>query len=626
MPRRHPSNPPISALIDQRLDRRTFMAFMGAAALTARPGPRRREPLRPPSASSLRFAEIAQGRDETLHVPTGYDAHPVMRWGDPLHANAPDFDPFVPDVSARKQQFGENADYVAFLPLDEGSTRGLLCVNHEFTRVEMFFPGIESIADGVKLSRAHAECELASQGHTIAEVGLVDGRWTLDRNSVYNRRINGLDTVIRISGPAAGSPRMQTRADPTGRRVLGTFANCAGGTTPWGTVLTCEENFQSYFLGNAAKHEETGALARYGVDGKLGSSSYRGRFLERFDLDREPRECNRFGWVVEIDPHDPWSMPVKRTALGRFRHEGATCVVAADGRLVVYTGDDDQGEYLYRYVSEGKVDPHDRRRNGELLDHGTLSVARFEADGSLIWRPLVFGQGPLGPKNGFQSQACVLIEARRAGDLVGATPMDRPEDVETNPVNGHVYVMLTNNTKRTVEQVDAANPRARNVHGHVLELIAPDGDHTADRFLWEMFLQGGNPARDSDRAYYQDRVISENGWVSCPDNCAFDPQGRLWIATDGHGGSADGVFACDTEGEGRAQTRMFLRAPQGAEVCGPTFTPDATTFFCAIQHPGAGGKARFASPYTRWPDFVDGRPARSSVVAVRRLDGGLIGD
>jgi secreted PhoX family phosphatase len=247
------------------------------------------------------------------------------------------------------------------------------------------------------------------------------------------------------------------------------------------------------------------------------------------------------------------------------------------------------------------------------------------------WLPLVHGEGPLTAANGFAGQAEVVVEARRAAELLGATPMDRPEDVETNPVNGRVYVLLTNNSRRTREQVNPANPRARNLHGHIVEVIPPGAgtgkvDHTAVEARWEIFIAAGKPGVDPGAQYH--RATSDSGWLSCPDNCAFDSKGRIWIATDGgpeNAGIADGLWAADTSGYGRALTRLFYQAPTGAEVCGPRFTPDDRTLFLAIQHPGEDPGSTFETPSTRWPDFVDGAPPRPSVVAIVKKDGGVIG-
>jgi secreted PhoX family phosphatase len=434
---------------------------------------------------------------------------------------------------------------------------------------------------------------------------------------------------MRIAGPASGSPRLRTRADPSGTRVVGTISSCAGGVTPWGTVLAAEENFHFYFSGNAAAGAEAAARKRYGITGR---SFYAwGRYFERFDLDREPNEPNRFGWVVEIDPYDPQSTPVKRTAPGRFRHECATTAVSHDGRVAVYSGDDARMEYVYKFVTRRPHDSGNPAASRDLLDDGTLYVAKFEANGRMSWLPLVFGTGPLTAANGFRGQADVAIEARRAADLLGATPMDRPEDVEAHPATGRVYVVLTFNEQRKAGEVDAANPRGPNRWGHIIEIVPPlvNGapDHAATECGWEFFLLGGDPANPEHGARYQGKV-TPNGWLCCPDNIAFDPHGRLWIATDGQpqvAGFADSLYAAETAGPRRGATRNFFCAPRGAEVSGPAFTPDGRTLFLSIMHPADESGSSFERPSTRWPDFREGMPPRSAVVAITKADGGEIG-
>jgi secreted PhoX family phosphatase len=503
-------------------------------------------------------------------------------------------------------------------------------VNHEYTDTQLMFAGIGAGREGrLRTTQEQTRIELMAHGLSVVEIRRQDGRWSVVPNSRYNRRITG-ETEMRVSGPAAGHELLKTSQDATGTRVRGTLNNCAGGNTPWGTVITSEENFNQYFSGAAAKN---GALAeayrRYGIveQGTYGWS----RFENRFDLDKEPNEPNRFGWNVELDPYDPESVPVKRTAMGRFKHEGATHAVSHDGRVVFYQGDDERFDYVYKFVTARAWNPNDRAANRDLLDEGTLYVARFHDDGKLEWLPVVHGQGPLTEANGFRNQAEVLINTRRAADLLQATPMDRPEDVEANPATGRVYVLLTNNTSRTQERVNAANPRARNAHGHVVEIIPPGAgtnrvDHAATEGRWEIFLMAGKPGVDAGARYH--RATSDNGWLSCPDNCAFDSKGRLWIATDGApsaAGVADGIWATDTQGAGRALTRQFYRAPTGAEVCGPCFTPDNRTLFLAIQHPGDDRGSTFERPSTRWPDFAENMPPRPSVIAIVKKDGGEIG-
>ena len=347
------------------------------------------------------------------------------------------------------------------------------------------------------------------------------------------------------------------------------------------------------------------------------------------NLDKEPNEPNRFGWIVEIDPYDPNHTSVKRTALGRCAHECATHAVSHDGRVAIYSGDDARMEYVYKFVTEGKFDAANREANRDLLDRGTLYAARFEANGKMRWLPLVHGQGPLTAANGFASQADVVIEVRRAGDLLGATPMDRPEDVEAHPLTGRVYVVLTYNEQRKPDQVNAANPRANNRYGHIVEIVPPlaggKPDHTATECDWGFFMLGGNPADPKQGARYGGPV-SANGWVVAPDNVAFDPKGRIWISTDGQddlAGFNDSLYGACVSGPQRGVTRAFFNGPRGSEICGPEFTPDGKTLFVAIQHPGDGSS--YDKPSTRWPDFRPDLPPRGSVVAITKNDGGEIG-
>ena len=629
LPSNQSGNTPFPEIVEARMSRRRILAGLGAAAAFGLVGQNMvsRRALAAGARSTLGFTETPHVYDSTHHVAPGYDAKVLLRWGDAVEAGAPPFDPMNQTAAAQAKQFGYNCDYIGFLPLPAGSKngdRGLLTVNHEYTNPHLMFP---DVARNQKLTKAQAEIEMAAHGHSIVEIVKQDGAWTVVGGSKYNRRIH-VGTPMRISGPAAGHDRLKTNADATGTMALGTINDCAGGHTPWGTVLIAEENFHGYFGGDPGKTSEARNYKRYGLNAKSRYSW--ADYHDRFNLEKEPNEPNRFGWMVEIDPYDPESTPVKRTALGRFKHEGATTVINRDGRIVVYTGDDQRFDYIYKFVSSGRYDANNRAANSALLDNGTLFVAKFSTNGRLDWLPLVWGAGPLTAVNWFNSQADVMIETRYAADLLGATPMDRPEDVEPNPVTGTVYVMLTNNSRRKANQIDAVNPRPNNRHGHILEMVPPgrgaDADHAAQQFSWEIPLMAGNPAEETDGAKYH-AGVSSNGWLSNPDNCAFDSKGRLWIATDGapKSGIADGVWATDVEGEGRMLTKRFFAAPRGAELCGPCFTPDDRTFFAAVQHPADEKDSTFANPSTRWPDFRDDMPTRPSVVVITRADGGVIG-
>jgi secreted PhoX family phosphatase len=644
-PQNQSANPTMGELIGQRFSRRGLLkgalavsaisATVGAAALATA-----EEAKAETKGSAFSFKEVEAGVDADHHVADGYQADVLLRWGDPLFADAPEFDPARQTPEAQAKQFGYNNDFVGYLPMPgaaDPSAHGVLFVNHEYTNPHLMFPGVVEIKDGKPVmknaTKERYEIEAMAHGATVAEIRKTDGKWALVKDSKYNRRIT-VATEMQLSGPVAGTERVKTNADAGGRKVFGTLNNCSGAMTPWGTFVSGEENFHGYFSGKLPDgHREEANYKRLAVP----SAPYAwGRFEERFDLAKEPNEANRFGWVIEVDPFDPNSVPKKRTALGRFKHEGADSIVAKDGRVVVYLGDDERFDYVYKFVTAGRFDPANRAANMDLLDSGILYVAKFAADGTVEWLPLVFGQGPLTAANGFASQADVLIETRRAGDLLGATKMDRPEDITPNGVNGRVYVMLTNNTNRKEDQIDAANPRAKNAFGHIIEIIEDGGDFTAAKGKWEVLLKCGDPSVAAVGASFSTET-SKNGWFGMPDNAVVDSAGRLWVSTDGNGfpetGRTDGLWAVDTEGEARRTSKLFYRVPHGAELCGPCFTPDDTTAFVAVQHPGDDGpdwpafgrRSYYEDLSTRWPDFKPDMPVRPSVVAITRRGGGKIG-
>ena len=632
------SNPTMGDVINRRFSRRGFMGgSLAVAAIGATVSPLALLSAREANAaevSAFDFPEVTAGVDEHHHVAEGYDADVLLRWGDKVFADSPDFDPMNQTAADQARQFGYNNDYLGFIPLDERGDRGLLLVNHEYTNAELMFPGfakVEKDAEGKEkvVTGEYTEelvgIEMAAHGGTVIEIARTDGKWAPVLDSAMNRRITP-DTEMELTGPAAGHDRMKTSADPSGRKVLGTLNNCAGGVTPWGTYLMAEENFHGYFIGELpADHAEAANYERVGVPG--GWYNW-GRYHDRFDVAKEPNEANRFGWVVEVDVNDPASVPKKRTAIGRFKHEGCETIVNGDGRVVLYTGDDERFDYVYKFVTSGTYDPLDRAANADLLDEGTLYVARFNADGSLDWLPLVQGEGPLTAENGFESQADVVIETRRAADLLGATKMDRPEDVQPNMKTGKVYVMLTNNTRREPGDENAANPRPNNAFGHIIEISEAGGDFAATRSSWEILVKCGDPAIAEVGATFSS-ATTENGWFGMPDNCAIDAEGRLWVSTDGNNqkatGRADGLWAVDTEGAARGTSRLFFRVPVGAEMCGPYFNGSGDTLFLAVQHPGDEGLSTFENPATRWPDFDEALPVRPSVVVITKQGGGAIG-
>ncbi|WP_026596945.1 PhoX family phosphatase [Methylobacterium sp. 77] len=631
-------------VVAARFDRRDLLrGLLGVGAIAAVVTPRA---LAASPAATARteapafpFTEIEAGSDVHHHVADGHDADILIRWGDPVLPGAPAFDPRNQSAAAQARQFGYNNDFVGYFPMpgaDDPAAHGLLVVNHEYTNEELMFPGlgrqdIKTVAFK-GMNRDLVDIEMAAHGGSVIEVKRTDGKWAVMPDSRYARRITA-ETPMALSGPAAGSDRLKTSADPSGRAVKGMINNCAGGTTPWGTWLTCEENINYYFSGVLA--EDSAEARNHKRLGLPGNAYAWGRFHERFDLSKEPNEPNRFGWVVEIDPFDPASVPTKRTAMGRFKHEGAAGIVAKGGAYVVYQGDDERFDYVYKFVTDAAVNVADRSANRDILDSGTLHVARFDADGRGAWMPLVFGRGPLTPANGFGSQADVVIEARRAADLLGATKMDRPEDVEANPKTGKVYVMLTNNVKRKADDVNAANPRPDNRFGHIVELTPDDGDHAALGFGWEILVRCGDPSIAAVGATFSS-ATTKDGWFGMPDNCSIDGQGRLWVATDGNSpsktGRNDGIWAIETQGPGRGTAKHFFRVPNGAEMCGPYFSPDDTTFFVAVQHPGEADEedpkalpATFEAPSTRWPDFDESMPPRPAIVAITKRGGGRVG-
>ncbi|WP_274424235.1 PhoX family protein [Chelativorans sp. YIM 93263] len=623
-------NPTMGDVIHRRYSRRSFLGgSLAVAAIGSTVSPlallaaNRAEAA---DASQFNFVEVEAGVDETHHIAEGYDADILLRWGDKIFTDSPDFDPQNQSAEAQARQFGYNNDYVGFIPLDDSGEHGILVVNHEYTSAELMFPNFARVS-GAKVQLGEytqelVDIEMAAHGGTVTEIQKVDGKWQPVLDSEYNRRITP-DTEMEIAGPVAGHDRVKTNADPSGTRAFGTLNNCAGGLTPWGTYLMAEENFHGYFDGSLPwGHKESENYQRIGVPGgwyKWAS------FHDRFDVSKEPNEPNRFGWIVEVDPFDANSVPKKRTALGRFKHEGCETVVNGDGRVVCYSGDDERFDYVYKFVTDGTFDEGDRGANMDLLDEGRLYVARFDEDGTMEWLPLVHGEGPLTAENGFESQADVLIETRRAADLLGATKMDRPEDIQPNPETGKVYVMLTNNTRRT--EPDAANPRAGNEFGHIIEITEADGDYASTRSTWEVLVKCGDPSIAAVGATFSP-ATSENGWFGMPDNCAIDAAGRLWVSTDGNSkektGRTDGLWAVDTEGEARGTSKLFFRVPVGAEMCGPYFTPDDETLFLAVQHPGDEGLATYEQPATRWPDFDDNMPVRPAVVVVTKQGGGKI--
>ena len=573
------------------------------------------------TGASLGFTPIILGDRDEVVVPGGYESKVLMRWGDPLHADVDRMTAANASRVLQERTFGWNADLNAYFPQsrhDSGrAASGLMCVNHEYTEGPRMF----SDYDAASPTREQVDVEIAAHGMSIINLeSTADGDWSVNLNSRHNRRITGF-TPMEITGPLASHEVLETSEDPTGRTVLGMLNNCAGGKTPWGTVLTAEENFHQYFANNDLNSNPylKEVNKRYGVPAGASRRQWE-LYHRRFDLSEEPNEINRFGYIVEIDPHDPSFVPKKRTALGRFKHEAATTAIADSGQVVLYSGDDERFDYLYKFVTSGLYDPDDRQANLSLLDSGTLYVAKFHDDGTGEWLPIVAGR--TGPLAGF-TQADVLLNTRGAADLLEATPMDRPEDVEVNPRNNRVYVCLTNNTRRAPGDENAVNPRAENQYGHVLEITEDGGDLSSPTFTWEFFLICGEPSDPT--TWFAGFDKSSVSPIAAPDNLAFDELGNVWIATDGQPktlGLNDTLFAVPAAGAQRGNVQPFLSVPRGAEVCGPEFTPDFESLFVNVQHPGERS-AGPEDPQSLWPDGV--WPPLPSLVAVTKTGGGRIG-
>ena len=587
---------------------------LGGCASTAGAGP------------LLGFKAVPVSTTDSVVVPEGYTVQVIAPWGDPvgLSGENPAFRPDAGNTAEEQEaQLGMHHDGIHYFAVN-GSSAGLLVMNHEYTDDGLLHPGGMAPWTAAKVRKAQA-----AHGVSVIEVEAKDGRWTQVRPSPWARRITAR-TPMAVAGPAAGHVLMKTAADPAGRRVLGTLNNCASGITPWGTYLTCEENFINYFKG---PDQPDAHQARWGLR-KGDPAGYRWHeHDERFDATKHPNEINRFGWVVEIDPMNPSSTPVKRTALGRAAHEGATVSLTKDGRAVVYMGEDARFEYIMKFVSRDVMRPGGAAANRELLDHGTLYVARFDANGRGQWLPLVHGQGPLTAVNGFADQGEVVVKTRQANDLLGATKMDRPEWIAID-AEGWVYCTLTNNSSRGAAGQpgpDATNPRANNTMGHIIRW-KDDGDAAGTTFQWNHFVLAGDPA--NDRADAKGNVKGDA--FGCPDGLWVDGRGVLWIQTDmstsamGKGDLArlgnNAMLAADPRS---GEVRRFLTGPIGCELTGATGTPDGRTMFVNIQHPGESPSERSdpANPrrFSNWPDQrPDGRP-RSATLVIRRADGGPVG-
>lgn len=624
----HSPNTTFDQILEARLSRRGLLK--GAAALAVAgslPGCATGLP----REGKLGFSAIPVSTADAVRVPDGYAVNVLYAWGDPVgHPSAAPV--FKADASntADEQalQAGMHHDGIHYFPLpfgSENSSNGLLVMNHEYCDDGLLHPDGFANWSADKVRKAQN-----AHGCSVIEVRANGGQWEVVRPSPFARRVTAR-TAMKVSGPAAGSAAMKTAADPAGMTVLGTFNNCAHGYTPWGTYLTCEENWDTYFVNSGtltADHKRNGVSAK--------GRGYRwNEFDERFDAGKHPNEPNRHGWVVEFDPYNPQSQPVKRTALGRFSHEGACTATANDGRLVVYLGDDRAFEYIYKFVSRDAWNRNDRNANRDILDHGTLYVAKFSDDGSGEWIALTHGQGRLTTAAGFADQADVLVRTRAAGDAVGATKMDRPEWIAVHPATNEVYCTLTNNSGRGGKGktgTDRANPRVNNVFGQIIRWRETGNDPAGMKFEWDLFAIAGD-VQHPDAAR---RGNIKGDSFGSPDGLWFDGGGLLWIQTDvsastlnkGHyerlGNNMMLVADINT-----GEIRRFLTGPNGCEITGVVTTPDGRTMFVNIQHPGEAPKGRNdpqnPKAHSAWPDGAAGGRPRSATVVIRKNDGGVIG-
>jgi len=608
-------------MIDKALSRRDFMkasATLGMGAFLAL-NPLSQAIAASTSTSSklLSFDAIPASTADTVVVPKGYTAEVLISWGDPIFKDAPAFDPSgKAPSSSQEKQFGDNTDGMHCFSIHED--RAVMAVNNEYINPEYLYDH-----EGKKMTPDDVKKGQAAHGVSVFEITKKDGKWEVNVEGKLNRRITAY-TPMEMTGPATGHDLLKTVADLEGKTILGTINNCASGQTPWGTYLTCEENFHGYF-GADEKTEVTPEQKRYGI--KPSDKRYQwSKYDERFDFGKNPNEPHRFGWVVEIDPMDPTSTPKKRSALGRFKHENAALVVNNDGHVVVYLGDDERGEHLYKFVSKGRYDANNQKANRDLLEEGTLYVAKFSMDtvdgkGKGEWLELTHGKNALTKENGFPDQASVMVFTRLAATVVGATTMDRPEWVAVHPNNKTVFCTLTNNKqrgKKSGQYVGGPNPRIKNNYGQIVRWNPSNGDHTSLEFDWDLYVLAGNPTVHKD-AYAGSKNINASNMFNSPDGLGFDAAGRMWILTDGkytnkddYAGMGNNQMLCSDPETG--EIRRFMTGPIACEVTGLTFSGDNKTMFVGIQHPGE----RKANSH--FPAGGDSKP-RSSIIMITKNDG-----
>ncbi len=564
--------------------------------------------------SLLEFTEIASNTLDTVTVPKGFGWYTVMSWGDPLWSDGKSFNHTTGDAKSQALSFGDNNDGMDIFTRDG---RTILAVNNEYVNNLSMYHNrdsklAENLDDVMKAKQAH--------GVSIVELERKNNKYSIVKDSLYNRKITA-DTPIEITGPAKAHQLMKTKKDPTGTKSLGTWNNCGNGKTPWGTYLSCEENFNGYFSSSDKNLKLSKEFKRYGIKHEDSKKYAWGKYDERFDIALNPTEPNRAGYVVEIDPLNPKYTPKKRTALGRFKHENAEVVIAKNGHVVVYLGDDERGEYLYKFVSADKYSKYGN--NSNLLEDGDLFVAKFNDNNTGIWLALT-------PETTGMSKAKICIYTRLAASKVGATTMDRPEWVAANPNKSEVYCALTNNKNRGIKPnkdgdatpINAVNPRMANKYGQIVRWMPKNSDHSDINFSWNLFALAGNPEVHKNDLKSGSENITKHNMFNSPDGLKFDSKGGLWIQTDGKY-SNQGDFAGMGNNQmllgdpNTGEIKRFLVGPKECEITGLTWSADKETMFVGIQHPGEKGNSHFPDKYGNVP--------RSSIVAIYRKDGGTIG-
>ena len=637
------------------------------------------------------FKPIEETNADTVTVPEGYQYQTLIGWGDPLYEDVSPVQqgdgPLFPLTrSEQEKRFGTCNDMLALFPavptypvMPNGHSKMVLCANHEFFNPFMMVkPGRR----GWMASATDIEAMYAAIGVTVVQVqqDVATKQWSVVKDaepgSGLNRRITAF-TPVAFSGPAATDAKLNaagnivkqmeaTRVPETaldGTIPCGTAANCAGGYTPWGTYLTAEENFNNiFFTSDPSAAALVVAMSDQRRKADAESFGYEQRWPfggpDQFDLSRNPYGPYLYGWIVEIDPYDPEWTPRKRTAIGRRKSECATSVLSKNGHAVVYSGDDQANEFVWKFVSKGRFDPTDRVANRELLNEGALYAARFDEKGQGDWLLInaTTGNQALG-EGSFADDGEAMIHARAIARALGATPMDRPEDVQS-PADGSfrgqgsVYIMCTGNTSTDGKAGNAANPRrpvtdeaTMNYTGHLVRINERSDDHASTSFSWDVFAVAGDPAAAvvEQPGWEEDELINASSWLNGrpttegdrfarPDNVCFDQRGNMWVSTDGNSERFpcnDGIYVMPTGGTGPRPVKRFCALPVGSEACGPKFSPDQRSFFLAVQHPGSesvDGSERYrGGPEGPYSNFPDGGWPRDAVIVITKKDGGVIG-